>query len=219
MSQKRWPSRASMNRRAAGRRRGLFPLLILLLAASILTAGSLFLRSLSTELAVSSAQDAVAAAVGNIVKEKMKTAGAEYGELTTLEKNAAGEISAVTTNVVALNALASDILMSVTEATADHDIVISIPIGSLTGSALLLSRGPHIRIRIQVLSSTFSGFKTDISSVGINQTRHQIVLEMREELTLLMPWRAVNTSVVTDIPVAETIIVGEVPDSYLNWGE
>ena len=208
MSQKRWPSRASMNWRAAGRRRGLFPLLILLLAASILTAGSLFLRSLSTELAVSSAQDAVVAAVGNIVKEKMKTAGAEYGELTTLEKNAAGEISAVTTNVVALNALASDILMSVTEATADHDIVISIPIGSLTGSALLLSRGPHIRIRVQVLSSTFSGFKTDISSVGINQTRHQIVLEMREELTLLMPWRAVNTSVVTDIPVAETIIVG-----------
>lgn len=208
-----------MNRRAAGRRRGLFPLLILLLAASILTAGSLFLRSLSTELAVSSAQDAVAAAVGNIVKEKMKTAGAEYGELTTLEKNADGEISAVTTNVVALNALASDILMSVTDATADHDIVISIPIGSLTGSALLLSRGPHIKIRVQVLSSTFSGFKTDISSVGINQTRHQIVLEMREELTLLMPWRAVNTSVVTDIPVAETIIVGEVPDSYLNWGE
>ena len=219
MSQKRWPRRASMNRRAAGRRRGLFPLLILLLAASILTAGSLFLRSLSTELAVSSAQDAVVAAVGNIVKEKMKTAGAEYGELTTLEKNAAGEISAVTTNVVALNALASDILMSVTEATADHDIVISIPIGSLTGSALLLSRGPHIRIRVQVLSSTFSGFKTDISSVGINQTRHQIVLEKREELTLLMPSRAVNPSVVTDIPVAETIIVGEVPDSYLNWGE
>ena len=219
MSQKRWPSRAYMNRSAVRRHRGLFPLLVLLLAASMLAAVSLFLRSLSTELAVSSAQDAVVAAVGDIVKEKMATASADYGALTTLEKDANGEISAVTTNVVALNALASDILMSVTAATADHDIVISIPIGSLTGSTLLLSRGPNIKIRVQVLSSTFSGFKTDISSVGINQTRHQIALELREELTLLMPWRAVNTSVVTDIPVAETIIVGKVPESYLNWGQ
>lgn len=219
MSAKRWPSRARIDRSAKRRGRGVFPFLLLLLAAAMLTSGVLYMRSLSTELAVSMAQDAVVAAVGRIVKEKMTTATTDYGALTALEKNAAGEISAVTTNVAALNALAGDILLAVTAATVDHNIEIAIPVGSLTGSALLLSRGPDIKVRVQVLSSTFSGFDTEIDSIGINQTRHRIVLQLREELTLLMPWRSVDTSVVTDIPVAETIIVGKVPESYLNIGE
>lgn len=219
MSVKRWPSRSHMDRSIRRRGRGIFPFLILLLLAAMLASGVLYMRSLSTELAVSMAQDAVVAAVGSIVKETMTTASETYGALTVLEKNAAGEISAVTTNVAALNALAGDILLSVTAATVDHDIEIAIPIGSLTGSALLLSRGPDIKVRVQVLSSTFSGFETEIDSIGINQTRHRIVLQLREELTLLMPWRAVDTTVVTDIPVAETIIVGKVPESYLNIGE
>lgn len=218
MSAKRWPSYARMSR-SAGRRRNALPVLAFLLVISILAAGSLFLRSLSTELAVSMAQDAVSGVVGGIVKEKMSTARAEYGSLIMLEKNAAGEITAVTTDVAALNALAGDIVHEVANATTDHDIDVSIPLGSLTGSALLLSRGPHIKVRVQVLSSTFSGFNTDIVSIGINQTRHQITLQLREELTLLMPWRAIDTEVITDIPVAETIIVGQVPQSYLNMGE
>lgn len=218
MSAKRWPSYARMSR-SAGRRRNALPLLAFLLVVSILAAASLFLRSLSTELAVSMAQDAVSGVVGGIVKEKMSTAGAQYGSLIVLEKNAAGEITAVTTDVAALNALAGDIVHEVANATTDHDIDVSIPLGSLTGSALLLSRGPHIKVRVQVLSSTFSGFNTDIVSIGINQTRHQITLQLREELTLLMPWRAIDTEVITDIPVAETIIVGQVPQSYLNMGE
>lgn len=218
MSAKRWPSYARMSR-GAGRRRNALPVLVFLLVVSILAAGSLFLRSLSTELAVSMAQDAVSGVVGGIVKEKMSTARAQYGSLIVLEKNAAGEITAVTTDVAALNTLAGDIVHEVANATTDHDIDVSIPLGSLTGSALLLSRGPHIKVRVQVLSSTFSGFNTDIVSIGINQTRHQITLQLREELTLLMPWRAIDTEVITDIPVAETIIVGQVPQSYLNMGE
>lgn len=218
MSAKRWPSYARMSRNA-GRRRNALPVLAFLLVVSILAAGSLFLRSLSTELAVSMAQDAVSGVVGGIVKEKMSAARVQYGSLIVLEKNAAGEITAVTTDVAALNALAGDIVHEVANATTDHDIDVSIPLGSLTGSALLLSRGPHIKVRVQVLSSTFSGFNTDIVSIGINQTRHQITLQLREELTLLMPWRAIDTEVITDIPVAETIIVGQVPQSYLNMGE
>lgn len=219
MSAKRWPSRARMNRSAKRRGRGVFPLLVLLLIAAMLAAAVLYFRTLSTDLAVSMAQDAVVAAVAEIVKKEIVNTTDKHGALTTLEKNAAGEISAVTANVAALNALAGDILLAVTNAAAENNIEISIPIGSLTGSSLLLSRGPRIRVQVQVLGSTFTGFQTDIASIGINQTRHRIVLELRENITLLMPWHAVETTVVTDIPVAETIIVGKVPDSYLNIGE
>lgn len=219
MSAKRWPSRARMNRSVKRRGRGVFPLLVLLLIAAMLAAAVLYFRTLSTDLAVSMAQDAVVAAVAEIVKKEIVNTTESHGSLTTLEKNAAGEISAVTANVAALNALAGDILLAVTNAAAENNIEISIPIGSLTGSSLLLSRGPRIRVQVQVLGSTFTGFQTDIASIGINQTRHRIVLELRENITLLMPWHAVETTVITDIPVAETIIVGKVPDSYLNIGE
>lgn len=219
MSTRRWPSRARMNRSAKRRGRGVFPLLVLLLIAAMLAAAVLYFRTLSTDLAVSMAQDAVVAAVAEIVKKEIVNTTESHGSLTTLEKNAAGEISAVTANVAALNALAGDILLAVTNAAAENNIEISIPIGSLTGSSLLLSHGPRIRVQVQVLGSTFTGFQTDIASIGINQTRHRIVLELRENITLLMPWHAVETTVVTDIPVAETIIVGKVPDSYLNIGE
>ncbi len=201
------------------RRRGLFPLLILLMLTAGALALSLYLRTLATELAVSMAQDKVVAIVTDIIKSRMGTAEMDYGELVSLEKDGMGEICAVTTNVLAINKLSSDILMDVVEATTDHELEIGIPLGSLTGSTLLLSRGPDIVVKIEILSSSFTGFRSDLTAIGINQTRHQILLELREEITLIMPWHTVNTAVTTEIPVAETIIVGQVPQSYLNLGE
>lgn len=216
MSPRRWPGRFRCSQR---RPRIRFPLLILMLSACVCLTALLYMRSLFTDLSVSTAQDIVVKAVGAIVKQEMTSAAAKYGDLTTLEKNTDGQITAVTTNVSALNALAGDILLSVSEATGDNYIEISIPLGSLSGSAFLLTAGPNIRIQVQVLGSTFTGFRTDVSSVGINQTRHQILIQLRNDITLLMPWRAISTSIDTEIPVAETIIIGDVPDSYLNMGE
>lgn len=199
--------------------RNIFPLLILLLFASGVIALSLYLRSLATELAVSLAQDKVVSIVTDIIKSRMGTAEVDYGDLVNLEKDSRGEVCAVTTNVIAINKLSSDVLMDVVNATEDYDLEIGIPVGSLTGSTLLLSRGPDIKVRIEILSSSFTGFRSDLTTLGINQTRHQILLELREDITLIMPWHTVNTSVTTEIPVAETIIVGQVPQSYLNLGE
>jgi len=191
--------------------------ILLLFAVSLLI--SVFLRSLSTELAVSMAQDAVVAAVNNIFKTRISTAQEKYGSFVDLEKDSVGNITAVTTNVLAIDSLASDILLAIIDATADHDIIIMIPVGSLTGSTLLNSRGPSVKVKVRVLSSSFAGYHSEIDTIGINQTRHRIVLELREELTLLMPWRTINTDVISELPITETILLGEVPQSYLNLGD
>lgn len=218
MTGKRWPRRR-YRPPPGGQRHTFFPFLMVLLLAAATVTVSLYLRSLATELAVSTAQDKVVATVNAIIKSRMGTAEVDYGDLVNLEKDENGNICAVTTNVVAINKLSSDILMDVVEATKDHEMEIGIPIGSLTGSTLLLSRGPDILVKIEILSSSFTGFRSDLTTIGINQTRHQILLELEEDITLFMPWRTVNTSVSTEIPVAETIIVGQVPQSYLNLGE
>ncbi len=196
-----------------------FPVLLLLLFFAVLIVVSVFLRSLSTELAVSMAQDAVVAAVNNIIKTRIGSVQSQYGNLIHLEKDSQGNITAVTTNVLAIDELSSDLLLAVIDATEDHDITIEVPIGSLTGSTLLNSRGPCIKVKVRVLSSSFTGFHSELTSMGINQTKHSIVLELREELTLLMPWRTINTSVSTEIPITETILLGEVPQTYFDLGE
>lgn len=219
MSVKRWPSRSKIRGDARRHHSRYFYALLLLLAAMAAVTLSLYLRGLATELAVSMAQDKVVSVVNGIIKERMGTAEIEYGDLVNIEKNTDGEVCALTTNIVAINRLSSSILADVVSATEDHVLTIGIPIGSLTGSTLLLSRGPEIHVKIEVLSSSFTGFRSDLSTIGINQTRHQILMQLREDITLIMPWHTVTTSVTTEIPIAETIIVGQVPQSYLNLGE
>lgn len=174
-------------------------------------------RSLVTELAVSDAQDAVVATLNGIVKDIMLDESFSQNGLVILEKSETGEVTAVSTNVAAVNVLAAEILEMAVTRTSEQVISVEIPIGNLSGSALLLNRGPEIPVQVMMLSSSFGGFRSELVSAGINQTCHQILLDLEVQLTLLMPWRTIDTSVETEILVSETVIVGEVPNSYLNW--
>ena len=192
-------------------------LLSLLLAAAIIVTILFFFRGLVTELAVSDAQDAVVITVNSIVKDIMQGEEFSSGRLIYLEKDSGGSITAVTTNVSAINILEAEILEAVVSETMETVITVYIPLGNLTGSALLLNRGPKIPVDVILLSSSMGGFRSELTAAGINQTRHQILLDLEVQLSLLMPWRTIDTSVFTEILVSETVIVGKVPESYLNW--
>ena len=210
------PSRYRPGRAMPGVGRTIILLMILLIAAVSITILFVF-RGLVTELAVSDAQDAVVITVNNIVKEIMQGEEFSSGGLISLEKDSAGNITAVTTNVAAINILEAEILEAVVSQTSETIIQVGVPIGNLTGSALLLNRGPKVPVEVILLSSSMGGFRSELTAAGINQTRHQILLDLEVQLSLLMPWRTIDTSVVTEILVSETVIVGKVPDSYLNW--
>lgn len=201
-------------RRAAGRT---FLALSLLLAAAAVLAGCLAFRSLVTELAVSSAQDAVILSVNSIVKDIMTGGDFDPGELVALEKDVAGNVTAVTTNVAAVNTLAARVLERAVFQTAEKHITVGIPLGNLVGSTLLAGKGPSIPVELIMLSSSAAGFRSELTTAGINQTRHQILLDLKVGVSLLMPWRTVGTEVDTEILVSETVIVGAVPESYMNW--
>ena len=217
MRGKRWPRRQTVPRTAAraGRRTILLLLAALLLAGA--AAATLSFRSLVTELAVSSAQDAVVTAVNDIVKDIMREGAFSETPLVTLERDGRGSIAAVTTNVAAVNALAAEILGRAQARTAEDVVTVGIPLGNLAGSTLLLGKGPSIPVRVTMLSSSVAGFRSELTTAGINQTRHQILLELDVDVSLLMPWRTVGTVVSTELLVSETVIVGDVPESYLNW--
>lgn len=198
--------------------RRVMAVLTLLLLLSAVLAGSLAFRSLVTELAASSARDAVILAVNVIVKEIMTEDGFRFTPLVTLERDDSGGVAAVSTNVAEVNTLASEVLERAVQRTSEQVITVSIPLGNLLGSTLLLGKGPVIPVDVVMLSSSEAGFRDELTSAGINQTRHQILLDLGVDISLMMPWRTVGTRVQTEILVSDTVIVGQVPRSYMNWG-
>jgi sporulation protein YunB len=191
--------------------------MLALVLAAVLTMGLLF-RSMVTELAVSSAKDGVVMRINAIVKEKMTDMALQGQSLVVLERDDQGDITAISTDVAAVNSLAAEILEQAVAQTGEQVITLKIPIGNLTGSTLFLNRGPSVPVEVVMLSSSVAGFRSELSSAGINQTRHQIMLDLNVQVSLLMPWRTVGTSVETEVLVSETVVVGDVPESYMDWG-
>jgi len=195
-------------------------LLWLVLFAAVLLAAviptSLYLRQLSTEIALSDARDAVTLAISDAIYEHMAEGNYGYDHFVTLEKDASGHVTAITTNMSRINALSNRVLRDVVEASESGVLDISIPLGNLLGLNLMLGRGPDVPVKIVTLTSSYADFRNDLVSVGINQTKHQIILEVVVEIDILIPFQTITAEVVSEILIGETIIMGEVPETYLS---
>ena len=135
-----------------------------------------------------------------------------------LEYGADGSVTAVQTNMARINALSSELLSDIVHAADGGQLSLSIPVGNVLGSSLLLGKGPEIPVDITMLTSSHVDFKNELSDAGINQTKHQIKLDVVVDIDVIMPWQTISTQVVSEILIAETVILGDVPDTYLNWG-
>lgn len=217
MAEKRWPRRPVFRPGAgiSARRAVLLLLGIVLIAGTVSVA--LALRSMVAEYAASAARDLVVSKVNAIVKDVMADPEFNSRPLVSMERDASGTITAISANVAAVNTLAAEVLARAVEATEREELTVNIPITNLFGSAVLMNRGPAIGVDVLMLSSSTAGFRSEIASAGINQTRHQLFLDLDVQLSFLLPWRNMDTSVQTEILISETVIVGQVPESYMNW--
>ena len=217
MPVRRWPRRAVLDRpdtRRAARRTA--ALLLAVLAAVIIAGMGAALRNMVTDYALSAARDQVIVEVNKIVKDVMADDRFGGDSLVVLEHDGSGGVSAVSANVQAVNTLSAEVLSRAVAATEHGVAAVDIPLANLLGSAILMNHGPSITVHITVLSSSRAGFRSEITSAGINQTRHQLFLDLDIQLSCLLPWQTVDTSVQTEILVSETVIVGQVPNSYMN---
>jgi sporulation protein YunB len=204
-------------RRSRRARRWLWLLLCPL--AALLLYANLYLRRLSSDIALSDARDAVTLAVNDVVGKLMTERAYGYDYFITLQKDAAGEITAITTDAAHINAVSAEILREIVQVADNGDLDIRIPLGSLLGSNLLLGRGPEIPVEIRMLTSSFVRFDNALTSTGINQSRHTLALKADVDVDIVIPWQTLHTTVETEILIAETVIVGRVPDTYVNWGK
>ena len=200
------------HRRAAARALLLLTFALVLLLV-ILAVGHL--RPLLERLAVTRVSNTVNRIVSEAVIEAIDSGEISYERLVTFEKDTAGHVTAVHSNMAAFNRLRSailDIILTRVDQVSAREL--SIPVGTLTGSALLAGRGPRIRVRMESVGSSSARFENRFHAAGINQTRHEIVLHVDVAVSILLPGVATSARVESAVTVAETIIVGAVPETY-----
>ena len=182
---------------------------------ALITVAAMHLKPILTSLATARVSNTVNGIVSAAVNETIYSGDVDYDSLISFEKDNEGHITAVKSNMAEFNRLQSaiiaDILEKLSEVTTRE---LSIPLGTLTGTPLLAGRGPLISVRMQSVGSSSAHFENAFTSAGINQTKHQIYLVVDVYVSILLPGFSTMTKVSNTYAVAETVIVGLVPDNY-----
>ena len=202
------------------RTRLLIVLFALTLSLGYVTVRSImYFRELSCQMVLSDATDLMTLCINDTVARKLGAEDYGYDYFVSVERDSAGRVTAVLANMSRINAMSSELLSDIVHAADGGQLSLAIPLGNVLGSSLLLGKGPEIPVDITMLSSSHVDFKNELTAAGINQTKHQIKLDVVIDIDVIMPWRTVSTQVVSEILIAETVILGEVPETYLNWNQ
>ena len=173
------------------------------------------MRPLLASLATTKGSNTVTRIVSEAVYQAIEDGEIRYDGLVTFEKDETGQITAVRSNMAAFNHLQADILDTIlTRIDQVSARELSIHVGTLTGFSLLAGRGPRISVRMESVGSSEANFHNEFVSAGINQTKHQIILTVDVSVSILLPGFTTATKVSNSFIVAETVIVGSVPDTY-----
>ena len=171
------------------------------------------LRPILFELAVSQTSNHLTAAIDRAVSEQ----SISYNDLISLERSSRGDIVALTSNMAQANVLRSQLLsISLDALKGLESLEFDIPLGTIFDLDLLSGRGPNVGVRVLYMGTASAEFENSFTSAGINQTYHQIIFHIKADISVLLPGRQEKTTVETMVCVAETIIVGRVPETYMQ---
>ena len=206
--------------RRRGRRDGglLIPALLGIgLALLVITLLDSALRPVVTTLAEAKTENVVTGIINDAVMETLSAEAVAYQDLVALERDSSGQIILLATDSAKMNALRSQILQNVLEKVDSlNSEDLGIPLGSITGLSTASDWGPDLPVQVLAAATPTAEFRNVFTSEGINQTLHQVMLDVKVEITLLIPGGKTETQVEATVCVAETLLLGQVPDTYLE---
>lgn len=184
---------------------------------SVLTYSFFHVRGVVVECAESEAATIAFKTANRIINEQMSDSGISYSDIVNLTKNSDNNISALEIDIVKLNRLKTEISSAIANAMTNKDrYAVSVPAGTLFGNEYTLGMGPELKFKMQLTSSVITDFKSNFYSAGINQVLHQIIITVKVEGTLVLPWARGRYSTETTVIAAQTVLVGITPDAYTN---
>lgn len=201
--------------------RRLFRGLCLLVVISVVLFGLLRIRYRETirTLAETQVRNSTSDLINDAIDLQIETGNIQYDRIVYFEKDLNGRITALKTNMSEVNRLKTDILNIINDEILALDTSdLGIPLGSLFLPELLSGRGPSIPVHILSIRNSDASFLSNFTEAGINQTLHQLTMCVSVDVSVLVLGTTRNFTVTSQVVVAETVIVGQVPDTFLKTG-
>lgn len=195
----------------------------LLVLAILLVAVFLLLRDQYDRVIQSLAQTQITNTTSDLTNDaiarQIESGDIRYDRIVYFEKDLDGRITALKTNMSEVNRLKTDILNLINDEILALDTMdIGIPLGSLFLPQFFSGKGPHIPVHILSIRNSDATFVSDFSQAGINQTLHQLTMVVSIDVAMLVLGKAGSFTVTSEVVVAETVIVGQVPQTFLQTG-
>ena len=176
-------------------------------------------RTVIQSLAKTQVMNSTSDLTNDAISRQIEEGSIRYDRIVFFEKDVNGKITALKTNIGEINRLKTDILGIINEEILALDTSdIGIPLGSLFLPELLSGKVPVIPVRILSIRNSDATFSSDFSQAGINQTIHQVIMEVSVDVAILVLGETDSFTVTSQVVVAQTVIVGEVPDTFLHTG-
>lgn len=157
--------------------------------------------------------------INDAIDRQIELGNIQYDRMVYFEKDLDGQITALKTNMSEVNRLKTDILNLINDEILSLDSTdLGIPLGNLILPELFSGKGPDIPIQIISIRNSDASFTNHFTEAGINQTLQQLTMHVQVDVTVLVLGKTQNFSVSSEVVVAETIIVGQVPQTYLQTG-
>nr|WP_272879140.1 sporulation protein YunB [Clostridium sp. Cult2] len=153
-------------------------------------------------------------AINDTIKNKIKR-DINYNDLIFVKYDNEGKVTLMQANTILMNSIASEVALEVQDQLRKiAKSNVKVPLSNAFDTRILTL--PSIRVQIVPQGSVAVDFATEFEASGINQTRHRIYIIVVTDIRIIVPLVSENIRITTNIPIAETIIVGEVPNQYIN---
>ena len=157
--------------------------------------------------------------INDAIVEQISEGNIQYDRIVYFEKDLNGRITALKTNMAEVNRLKTDILNLINDQILAQDTDhLGVALGSIILPEFLSGKGPENPVKILSIRNSDAAFKSYFSEAGINQTLQQLTMDVIVDVTILVLGETNDFSVSSQVVVAETVIVGDVPDTYLETG-
>lgn len=157
--------------------------------------------------------------INDSIAKQIDTGKIQYDRIVYFEKDLNGRITALKTNIGEVNRLKTDTLNVINDEILALDTSdLGVPLGSLFLPEFLSGRGPQIDVQILSIRNSDASFTSRFTQAGINQTLHQLNMTVSVDVSVLVLGTATEFTVSSQVVVAETIIVGDVPDTFFQTG-
>lgn len=141
----------------------------------------------------------------------------DYSDMIISEKDNDGNITMLRADTVKLNYLASKLILASNDKLGElQEVGLNVPLGYMTKNLVFYNLGPKINIKMTQVGNITSNYESVFESAGINQTRHKIYLNVNMKMKIVVPLNTKDVEIACQIPVAETIIVGKIPNTAIE---